>query len=134
MGLTKERLRTSAIAPDDSAQISRRTSVTLGIAWAALFPLAMALEPAPASNAPEPWWALVASFVLLGGMIATFVGLRRRRAWGVGASLVASSIFLAGVFACPATGHHAFGLWWIGEFAAAAALVGFSAVAYLRRT
>jgi hypothetical protein len=50
----------------------------------------------------------------------------------VGTSILASSIFAAGVFACPATGHHAFGLWWIGEFAASLALVAVSGAVALR--
>jgi hypothetical protein len=92
----------------------------------------MILEPTAASNAPEPWWAYVAAYGLFASMIAAFVGLGRRMRYGVGASLVASSIFATGVFACPATGHHAFGLWWIGEFAASLALVALSGREFLR--
>jgi peptidoglycan/LPS O-acetylase OafA/YrhL len=132
MAKTEERLRTIRQTPQ-TTDLSRGSAVRLMLAWAILFPVSIVLEPAAAAGETMPWWGALASFALLGGMIATFIGLGRRRRWGVGASLVASSIFLAGVFACPATGHHAFGLWWIGEFAAAAALVGISAAAYLRR-
>lgn len=121
-------------AATDPRRISRRTSYTLSVAWLATLAISWVLEPVPASNAAEPWWAGVAALGLFAALMATFAGLARRMRWGVTASLVGSSIFLAGVFACPATGHHAFGLWWIGEFAAATALVGVSAAAYLRRS
>ena len=133
MALTEERLRTQpAVDRKPAEQVSRRTSVTLILAWAVLLPMAIALEPAPAADATYPWWALIVSNALLGAIAATFVGLAQRRKWAPTASFVASSIFVTGVFACPASGHHAFGLWWFGEFAAALALVGLSGAAYLR--
>jgi hypothetical protein len=134
MALTEQRLLEAEDAPR-AVRAPRRDiplgrSLTLLVAWLVLFPTGVALEPT--TNAPEPWWAAVAGVGLLTAMTVTFVGLARRRRWAVGASLIASSIFAAGVFACPATGHHAFGLWWIGEFAASMALVAASGVAYLR--
>lgn len=133
MALTEQRLRTEAAAAPRSVQrVTRRAALTLMTAWVVLFPLSMILEPTAASNAPEPWWAYVAAYGLFASMIAAFVGLGRRMRYGVGASLVASSIFATGVFACPATGHHAFGLWWIGEFAASLALVALSGREFLR--
>lgn len=133
MGLTEDRLRTTRAPriarPPDA---SRGWRLALMAAWLVLFPLGVALEPMPAADAPEPWWAMLPALALLGAVVATFVGLARSKRWGVGASLLASTIFVTGVFACPATGHHAFGLWWIGEFAIAVALVAISGVAYLR--
>jgi hypothetical protein len=102
------------------------------LAWAVLLPLALVLEPTPAAGAAQPWWAYVVSMGLLTGIVATFVGLQQRQRWGITASLAASSIFVAGVFACPASGHHAFGLWWVGEFAASLVVLGLSGVAYMR--
>lgn len=133
MTLTQERLRTR---PASGLVQPRPTSGwrwSLVIAWLVLLPLGLALQPAAAASGPEPWWAVLVSLAFLGAVIATFVGLTRGREWGVGASLGASLIFATGVFLCPATGHHAFGLWWIGEFAASLALVGISGAAYLRR-
>jgi hypothetical protein len=101
--------------------------------WFVLFPLALSLEPTPATDAAEPWWAYAVSIALLGAIASSFVGLSRRMRWGAGASFIGASLFTAGVFACPATGHHAMGLWWFGEMSIALALVAFSAVAYLRR-
>lgn len=127
-------VRTTPATTTDPGRISRRTSFSLSVAWLATLAVSWVLEPAPAANEVVPWWAGVAALGFLGAIAATFAGLSRRMRWGVTASLIGSSIFLAGVFACPATGHHAFGLWWIGEFAASVALVGFSAATYLRRS
>ena len=134
MVLTKERVVASqsspSVAPPDT--IPRRTMIQLLVAWGVLFPLGIALEPAAAA-AQEPAWAVIPGLVLFAAIAATFAGLVQRKPWGVGASFAASSIFALGVFACPATGHHAMGLWWFGEFAAAIALVAISARAYWRR-
>ncbi len=131
MALTEERLHEVRPAPSDREPLPKRTSITLMLAWAILLPLALALEPAP-TEAGAPWWAHVVSNVLLAAIAATFVGLAQRKPWATSASFIASSIFITAVFVCPASGHHAFGLWWFGEFAAALALVGLSGAAYLR--
>lgn len=125
-GSTQTRTRT-----ESPARMPRRTSVPLGLAWLVLFPLALALEPTAAATT-VPLWELLASFALLAGLGLTAVGLGMRRTWGATASLATSTLFATGVFACPATGHHAFGLWWFGEFGAALTLVALSAVAVVR--
>ena len=133
MALTEERLRTQPAAaghPDE--QLPRRASLTLMLAWAVLLPTALVLEPAPAADATYPWWAWIVSNALLASIAATFVGLAQRKTWAPTASFIASSIFVTGVFACPASGHHTFGLWWFGQFGVALALVGLSGAAYLK--
>ena len=140
MALTENQLRdaapTTVTAPKapsaEPRQISRSLAVTLIVAWAVGFPLALALEPAAADAGAVPWWSFFIEIGLLTSIAAAFVGLARGMRSGAGASFVAASIFTAGVFACPATGHHAIGFWWMGEFAIALALVALSARAYLR--
>ena len=134
MALTEERTRELAThaAPSNEDAIPRRTAFGLLAAWAVLFPVAIALEPAAAADG-QPWWGVPAGAALFGALGATITGLAQRKTWGIGASIAASSLFTVGVFACPATGHHAMGLWWFGELAAAAVLVAMSARAYLRR-
>ena len=135
MAISEHRLTTATTpteAPTGTPPRSpRRTSVPLGLAWLILFPLALALEPTAAATT-VPLWEWAASFALLAGLGLTAAGLGTRRAWGVTASLATSIFFTAGVFACPATGHHAFGLWWFGEFAAAITLVALSTAAVVR--
>jgi hypothetical protein len=119
------------VAPPAPPRMDTRTSLPLGLAWLVLFPLAIALEPTAATTA-VPAWEWVASFALLSGLGLTAAGLATRHAWGATASLGTSLLFATGVFACPATGHHAFGLWWFGEFGAALTLVALSVVAVVR--
>ena len=133
MTMIDQKLRTPAGTKTETQKpVSRAWSLVLAGAWALLFPIAIALEPMPAGDAATPWWGEVVGFGLLAAIIASVVGLSKRMRWGVGMSFIASTIFTTGVFLCPATGHHAFGLWWIGEFAAALALVSLSTVAYFR--
>jgi hypothetical protein len=140
LALTEKRLRDATSTPvpalparkSNGRQLSRSIAVTLIVAWAVGFPLALALEPTPADVGAVPWWSFFIEIGLLTSIAAAFVGLAKGMRSGAGASFVAASIFTAGVFACPATGHHAIGLWWIGEFAIALSLVALSARAYLR--
>jgi len=140
MALTEKRLRDSTAeavpAPTTpkagTRQISRSIAATLIVAWAVGFPLALALEPTPTDVGAVPWWGFFIEVGLLTSIAIAFVGLVKGMRSGAAASFVAASIFTAGVFACPASGHHAIGLWWFGEFAIALALVALSARAYLR--
>jgi hypothetical protein len=92
------------------------------------------LEPPPANpNAPEPWFIVLLSVVLLLAMLAALSGLLARRRWGMALSLVAASTAVVMVTACPLSGHHRFGFWWVGELAAMAAWTAVSA-AGLRST
>jgi hypothetical protein len=129
MAITKQAVRTETQFRESS--ISRRSRLTLAIAWAVLFPLGLSLEPTPAASS-EPLWGVALGIGLMAALGATVVGLARRQRWASGSSIGASLIFTTAVFACPATGHHAFGLWWFGEFGAALALVAISTVVFLR--
>jgi len=131
MALTEQQLRTPTTeAIQTQGHISRGWSLSLLGSWIATLVLAHILEPAPTGS--EPVWAHVVSIGMLAAVIATFHGLARRTSWAASASVMTSLGFVVGVFLCPATGHHAFGLWWIGQFAAALGLVSLSTVAAVR--
>lgn len=141
MARTEERIRTidpsrhpAAIEPDAprDRRTSTRRSTPLAVAWIVLVPLAVGLQPA-AAVAEAGWLDYVVSYALLASIVLAVSGLVRGTSWSGGASLFASGIFLASTFACPATGHHAFGLWWFGQLAIAASLVAMSAVHVWRR-
>jgi hypothetical protein len=132
LSLLQERLQPPALSQAATPRLSTRWASALGLAWLVGFPLGIALEPVAATDTTPGWIAGVASFALLGAIGLTAAGLIRRSPLGVTASVAASGIFIAGVFACPATGHHAMGLWWFGELACAVALVALSSVAWLR--
>ena len=106
-------------------------ALTLGLAWVAFNVLAAVLEPAPAQTTIA-WWESLVVMAQVGALGLVAAGLARRTSWAGAASLAGATFFTVGVFACPATGHHAFGVWWFGEFAAVLALTTLSAVAYVR--
>ena len=85
------------------------------------------LEPAPANpNLPEPWFVALSSVVATVAMLGALGGLLARRRWGMALSLLAASIAVVMVIACPLSGHHTFGLWWAGEISCLAAWAGIS--------
>ena len=89
----------------------------LGLAWLVLFPVALSLEPAAAQTTSIPLWGWVVEPRAASPVSElTAAGLAFRRTWGGAASLVHEHGLRGQVFACPATGHHALGLWWFGEF------------------
>ena len=123
---------TQAAPAPPGPRLSKAATLPLGLAWLVLFPLALALEPAAAAPDTIPLWEMAAGMLLLSGLGLTAVGLASRKHWAGTASLCTSLVFATGVFACPATGHHAFGLWWFGEMAAALTLVTLSVVTVVR--
>ena len=85
------------------------------------------LEPVPANpNLPEPWFVTLPSVVAMVAMLGALGGLLARRRWGMALSLLAASIAVVMVVACPLSGHHTFGLWWVGEISCLAAWAGIS--------
>ncbi len=124
----------AATRPDTRAwlaeRISTETAVLMGATWYVLFLIATGLEPQASGS--ESAWAAALSFVFLGLLAVTAVGLLVRRRWGLLASLGAAGLFTAFAVACPTTGHNPVGAWWFGQMACVFALVGASAYA-LRR-
>jgi hypothetical protein len=72
--------------------------------------------------------------VLLGAIVMTLVGLAMRARWAAVTSIGGASLLMAGVIACPVTGHHALGTWWVAQLAVAAGLLAMSGSALLRRS
>ncbi len=80
---------------------------------------AAVLEPLPANPAlPVPWFISLLDTVVVLAMLPALAGLLARRRWGMGLSLLAAGVTVAMVVGCPLSGHHHFGLWWVGEIAA----------------
>ena len=108
-------------------RISEQVSAALGIMWVIGYLAVGALEPATHHELPVIAIVLTVAFHL--ALLATAVGLIARRRWGITASLGASAVFLAGTVACPTTGHHSIGVWWLGQMVVSLALVAASVVA-----
>ncbi len=109
-------------------RIPTRTALLLGGSWLVLGALAMALEPAPADPDAFPWYAAVLAYVFFWSGAAMIAGLASRRLLGVAASIPAAVALTASSVACPISGHHAFGPWWLGQMAASLVLLGLSVV------
>jgi hypothetical protein len=87
----------------------------------------MVLEPTPVNpDLPTPWYVTVPNVIVLYGIFVAIAGLLVRQRWGMAVSLLSAGIGLALVIACPVSGHHHFGLWWVGELAAFSAWTGVS--------
>jgi hypothetical protein len=110
-----------------AGRISENVSVALGIMWVVGYLAVGALEPATHHDLPTIAIVLSVAFHLV--LLGAAAGLVARRRWGIGASIGASAIFLAGTIACPTTGHHAIGLWWLGQMVVSLALVAASVAA-----
>lgn len=116
------------------APVSGPLAAGLGLAWLIGYPLGLALEPLPDDPAAaQGLLAVLTGTVFLAALATTAGGLWLRRRWGVLASITAGVMLLGMAVACPATGHHEIGLWWFGQLAVAAGLVG-AGRAVLRRT
>jgi hypothetical protein len=115
-------------------RIDGRLAAAVGLGWYVLFGIGQALEPAPHDPNAVPGWIEAAISVVLLALFAVMIpGLVSRRRWGVLGAVGAGVVYVAATIACPTTGHHEFGLWWIGEMGCASALLGGSVVA-LRRS
>ncbi|MFI5046059.1 MAG: hypothetical protein ACHQIG_03265 [Acidimicrobiia bacterium] len=111
-------------------RVDGRWGLVVGVVWLVAFEVSAALEPRTSHE--EPVIGVVIAVVMWSLIAAMVAGLAMQRRWGLGAALASAAFFTAAVIACPTTGHHTFGTWWYGEFAAALAFLGASAYALQR--
>lgn len=114
--------------------LRRGWAAVLGIGWPLAMVVAIAVEPAPANpDAPVPFVVGLAANALFIGLIATGIaaGIRHRGAAvaGVATGLLATAFTVS----CPASGHHALGLWWFAQLAVTTTMLGVSLAALGRR-
>ncbi len=104
-----------------------------GASWLLLLAIALSIEPRPSDPAaiPSSVDALFVNVLVL-ALSATAFGFSARRRVGFAASLVSAGVLLAGVLACPATGHHELGTWWYGQLACVSGLIAVSVLGLLR--
>jgi hypothetical protein len=98
-----------------------RVAIGLGVAWFVLPEIAIALEPAAQHS--EPAIGVFLGYVMNAVFFAMLLGLALRRRWGLATSLGAAMLMTALAVACPTSGHHQLGLWWLGEMVCVLALV-----------
>jgi hypothetical protein len=119
-----------AQAPAATGELKTAWAALLGVGWPVVFVLATAIEPAPADpNAATPLLVDLGSAVLFGALVVTAVtAVSRLRSAAVG-GIVTGGVGLAFSVTCPLSGHHSFGLWWVGQMAMLAAMLGVSIAA-----
>jgi hypothetical protein len=104
------------------------------VAWVLGLAVGIAVEPPPTNpNAVDPWFVDAVGTLLLGTLLLAFAGFWLRRRWSLAASLVAAGMLVGSTLACPASGHHAVGAWWVVQLGCGLGLVATSALG-LRRT
>jgi hypothetical protein len=95
------------------------------VAGVVLVGLARWLEPPAAHpDAAVPLWLLAIDTAVWGGLCFAGIGLVRFRRVGLLGAAVAAGALAVESAACIATGHHAFGVWWLGQVACVSAFGG----------
>ena len=102
-------------------RIDVRVALGLGVAWLVLPEIGATLEPT--AHHADPSWAVALGYGMNVLFLAMLFGLAVRRRWGLVTSLVGATVMTAFAVACPTSGHHAWGLWWVGQMACVLALV-----------
>jgi len=113
-------------------EISRRTVVVLAVSWIVLNAIGVALEPELPADVAVPGYVVALAWAWLTLAVATGAGLMLRMRFALPASLGGAIVFVAASIACPVSGHHPIGMWWIGQLFCALALVGVSVWALVR--
>jgi hypothetical protein len=114
--------------------ITARWAGVGAVAWVVGLAVGIAVEPPPTNpNAVDPWFVDAVGTLLLGTLLLAFAGFWLRRRWSLAASLVAAGMLVGSTLACPASGHHAVGAWWVVQLGCGLGLVATSALG-LQRT
>lgn len=115
-------------------RISRSWSVGTTVAWVAGIALILLLEPAPADPETASVLSEIIGTVMAVGLSVTVLGLVARYRFGLAAAAATGGLMVAVSVACPLSGHHTFGAWWLGELAIVAGLTSLGVLGYRRAT
>jgi hypothetical protein len=109
-------------------------ALALGAGWPLTFLVTGWLEPAPADpNAPAPLIVDLGAWAFLVALVVTVCAAMARHRLAAPAAVVAGGVLAAFTVACPASGHHTYGLWWVAQLGVSLAMLGVSAAALRRR-
>jgi len=105
-------------------EVSGLWAIAAGVAWVVGYQTMIWLEPAPAQPDALPGFVLTAMTIVVNvGFLLVAVGLVRRARWAFTASAALALLVVGQVIACPVSGHHTMGLWWVAQAAIAVGLV-----------
>jgi hypothetical protein len=109
-------------------------ALALGLGWPLTFVVGAALEPAPAEpEAAVPLVVALSALLFLAALAGTVLAAAIRHPLAAPMGVVAGVVSLAFSVACPVSGHHALGLWWVAQLGTTAAMLGVCVAALGRR-
>ena len=120
--------------------LSTAWACVLGLGWPAVYALCLVLEPRPDGPQAEQLGAVagtlaeLGSLALFAALVATGVTAASRSLRARGWGLAAGGVLATMVVACPASGHHALGGWWLGQVALVGGMLAVTAASLLRRS
>lgn len=117
-------------APSLDGELKTVWAALLGVGWPLALVLSDAIRPAPADpNAAPSLFAQLFTAVVFGALVLTAVAAASRmRAAAIGGAGL-GGVMLFDSLACPLSGHHEFGLWFVADFAIFAAMLAVSVAA-----
>ncbi len=113
-------------------RVSHGWSFATAAAWMAGIGLILLLEPAPADPEAVSLVSEIIGTAMALGLSVTMLGLVGRYRFGLAAAAATGGMMMAVSVACPLSGHHTFGAWWIGELAIVAGLTSLGVIGYRR--
>ena len=117
-------LRARALTPIDPP-----LAFVLFLSGVLLIGAARALEPVPTDHVGIPLWLLAIDTFVWAGVCSAGIGLVKFKTFGLWGATLAGVALLVESAVCVLTGHHAFGLWWVGQMACSAAFLAGSLMA-----
>jgi hypothetical protein len=125
------RLEPAGEAP---ARLTALWAAILGFGWPIATYISWAVEPQAADpNAPVPAIVSLMSLAFITALATTVLGAAQRLPIAAAAGVVAGVLATVASAACPASGHHAYGLWWVAQMGVSLAMLGASAFALTSR-
>jgi hypothetical protein len=98
-------------------EIKTAWAAFLGVGWPVALVLSDVIRPAPADpNAAPSLLGQIVTLAVFGALVLTTVlAVSRLRSAAV-AGVVLGGLMVADSLACPLSGHHEFGLWFVADF------------------
>lgn len=130
------RTRIAATAPPEPRRFDDRVGrgwvIATAAAWIVGISVILAISPEPADPAAASTLAEALGMLIALGMSITVLGLATRHRFGFAAAAGTGGTLLAMSLACPVSGHHTFGAWWLGELAIVTGLTALGIAGYRR--
>jgi hypothetical protein len=99
-------------------------ALALGLGWPLTFMVSAALEPVPAEpEAAVPLVVALASLLFLAALAGAVIAAAVRHPVAAPAGVVAGVVALVFSVACPVSGHHALGPWWVAQIGITTAML-----------